>query len=175
MYNAGVSEPGTVLVHDFILENRGGDPLSITSVMPGCSCTVAGYDSFISPGRTGKISVSLDIYREWAGQEYLKVVTVISNDRENPRMRLAIKGRVGMGMSPPVSGPGPGGVGDAGTASDAAPAGTASDAAPDGTASDAAPAGDAGDAAPDGDAPAPAGDGGDAAPDGDAPAPAQGS
>jgi hypothetical protein len=103
MFAAGVSPPGTTLKHDFVLENVGGLPLSITSVVPGCGCTVASYDSFIPPGRTGKVTVSLDLYREWAGQEYLKVVTVISNDSETPRMRLGLRGRVGMGKDPAES------------------------------------------------------------------------
>jgi hypothetical protein len=103
MFNGGVSEPGSRLTHEFVLENVGGDPLSIKTVVPGCGCTVASYDSFIAPGRTGKVTVTMDVYREWAGQEYLKVVTVLSNDPENPRMRLALKGRVGMGMSPAVT------------------------------------------------------------------------
>jgi hypothetical protein len=106
MFQGGVSEPGSSLSHDFVIENAGASPLTIESVVPGCGCTVASYDSFIAPGRTGKVTVTLDLYREWAGQEYLKVVTVISNDPENPRMRLAMKGRVGMGMNPPVSEPG---------------------------------------------------------------------
>jgi hypothetical protein len=105
LFQAAIQPPGSTLVHDFVIENTGDEPLLIHSVVPGCTCTVNSYDNFIAPGMTGKVSVSLDLYREWAGMDYFKVVTVISNDAENPRFRLALKGKVGR---PPAAAPAPG-------------------------------------------------------------------
>jgi hypothetical protein len=100
LFNGGISPPGSRVAHDFVLENTGDTPLSIESVVPGCGCTIASYDNFIPPGRTGKVSVTVDLYREWAGQDYVKVVTVISNDSVSPRLRLGMKGKVGMSLDP---------------------------------------------------------------------------
>ncbi|MDR2350794.1 MAG: DUF1573 domain-containing protein [Deltaproteobacteria bacterium] len=104
-YEAGQNPAGTAVKHDFIVKNEGRDPLIIERVVPGCGCTLASFDSFIAPGRTGKISVNVDLYREWAGQEFLKTVTVISNDPENSRVRLAIHGTVGQPGNRPAPRP----------------------------------------------------------------------
>jgi hypothetical protein len=94
LFKAPPTLAGTTLRHEFMIRNAGNEPLVIESVLPGCGCTVASFDSYISPGRTGKVTVTLDLYNEWAGMEYIKAVTVVSNDPDNPRMRLSLKGKV---------------------------------------------------------------------------------
>jgi hypothetical protein len=93
-FDAGQKPAGTTVKHDFIITNNGDEPLVIQQVIPSCGCTLASFDDFIAPGRTGKISVNVELYREWAGQEYIKSVTVVSNDPNSP-IRLSIRGTVG--------------------------------------------------------------------------------
>ncbi|MDR3152715.1 MAG: DUF1573 domain-containing protein [Deltaproteobacteria bacterium] len=99
VFNVGTSQPGTTVRHVFEIKNSGTEPLIITQVVPACGCTVASYDEFIAPGKTGKVTVSLELYREWAGEPYDKTVTVVTNDPKNPRIRLAMRGRVAPGGS----------------------------------------------------------------------------
>jgi hypothetical protein len=95
-YNGGTSPPGTTVTHDFTVTNAGTDALLIYEVVPGCGCTVVSFDKFIPPGKSGTITVNVDLYREWAGQDYYKAVTVITNDPEQPRLRLLMRGKIGM-------------------------------------------------------------------------------
>ncbi|MDR2351869.1 MAG: DUF1573 domain-containing protein [Deltaproteobacteria bacterium] len=94
-YEAETVPAGNTLSHTFIVTNEGDDPLIIDAVIPNCGCTVANFDGFIPPGKSGSITVNIDLYKEWQGQEYLKSVTVITNDPQNPRQRLAIHGWTG--------------------------------------------------------------------------------
>lgn len=93
-FDGGTSPAGTTISHDFKITNSGTDALLIFDVVPGCGCTVTSFDKFIPPGKSGKITVNVDLYREWAGQEYYKAVTVITNDPEYPRLRLLMKGKI---------------------------------------------------------------------------------
>jgi hypothetical protein len=95
--------------HDFIVTNEGDDALLIYEVVPGCGCTVVSYEKFLPPGKSGKIRVSVELYREWAGMDYAKSVTVISSDPVNPRVRLHMKGEIA--PLPPPSRPAPKGGG----------------------------------------------------------------
>jgi hypothetical protein len=94
-FEGGNSPAGTTITHDFQVTNEGDDALLIYEAVPGCGCTVVSFDKMIPPGKTGKITVNLDLYREWAGQEYYKSVTVISNDPLQPRLRLIMRGTIG--------------------------------------------------------------------------------
>ncbi|MDR1165425.1 MAG: DUF1573 domain-containing protein [Deltaproteobacteria bacterium] len=94
-FEGGLTPAGNTIKHSFNVANLGDEALIIEQVIPNCGCTVASFDDFIAPGQVGKINVNVDLYREWAGQEYLKSVTVISNDPDLPRQRLAMHGRIG--------------------------------------------------------------------------------
>ncbi|MDL2226956.1 DUF1573 domain-containing protein, partial [Deltaproteobacteria bacterium OttesenSCG-928-M10] len=60
----------------------------------GCGCSVADYDRTIEPGQTGKITITVKVYREWAGQNVRKAAWVLTNDPLNPQVRLIMVGRV---------------------------------------------------------------------------------
>jgi hypothetical protein len=94
-YDSGRNPAGTTITHDFRVTNKGTDALLIHEVIPGCGCTVVSFDKFIAPKKTGLVTVSVDLYREWAGQDFLKSVTVITNDPEMPRLRLLMRGKIG--------------------------------------------------------------------------------
>jgi hypothetical protein len=93
-WDAGLSPPGSTVTHAFIVTNQGDGDLRISDVVPGCGCTVASYDRFLPPQAKGKITVSVDLYKEWAGQQVNKAVTVVSNDPERPALRLIMKATV---------------------------------------------------------------------------------
>jgi hypothetical protein len=101
LFDAGQNPAGTTVSHTFLVRNDGKDPLIIEKVIPSCGCTLASYDDFIAPGKTGKILVNVDLYKEWAGQNYRKTVTVVSNDPKNSNIVLSVAGSIGQPGSAP--------------------------------------------------------------------------
>lgn len=93
-HNFGDISPGTTVTHVFLIENKGQAPLDILEVKPGCGCSNTEFDSQIAPGDTGRISLSVNIYREWAGQEISKSAWVLTNDPLAPQFRLTLTGQV---------------------------------------------------------------------------------
>lgn len=69
---------GEVLEHTFEVLNQGDEPLILERVKPGCSCSVAHFDSTVPPNGEGKISVKIDT-KGFDGPERW-VVKVFSND-----------------------------------------------------------------------------------------------
>lgn len=94
IYEAGDIEAGTQVSHEFLIKNEGGSPLEITEVKPGCGCSAAMFDRVVAPGETGRITISVRVYREWAGQELRKTAWVLTNDPLAPQVRLVIGGLV---------------------------------------------------------------------------------
>ena len=74
----------------FKLTNTGNEPLKITSVRPGCGCTVVKYDSIIAPGKTGVIEPVVNIQGMRPGR-MVRDVVVTSNAAANPNVRLVIE------------------------------------------------------------------------------------
>jgi hypothetical protein len=93
-FNAGLMPPATTISHTFMVKNEGTSELLINEVIPGCGCTVSSFDRFIPPGTEGKVKVSVDLYREWAGHDVNKAVTVVSNDPVQPNVRLIMRAKV---------------------------------------------------------------------------------
>ncbi|UQZ90482.1 hypothetical protein C4J81_15210 [Deltaproteobacteria bacterium Smac51] len=87
-------KPGSLIIHEFIIENHGEADLELKDVRPGCGCSVARYDKIIAPGASGKVDVQIRVYNEWAGQDISKSTWVLSNDPERPQITLTISGRV---------------------------------------------------------------------------------
>jgi peroxiredoxin len=82
---------GTVNKHTFKIQNLGQEPLKITKIQRSCGCTVAGeYDRVIGPGALGELTLSINTNR-FAGS-FSKSVTVISNDPQNPKIKLTLTG-----------------------------------------------------------------------------------
>lgn len=57
--NAGDVQRGEKAHFEFKVTNKGDSPLEI-DVKPGCGCTVAEFDHQVAPGKTGRISATLD-------------------------------------------------------------------------------------------------------------------
>ena len=78
--NYGKINEGQKLAIAFRFRNSGAKPLVITSVIPGCGCTVADYPKEpIAPGAEGEITGSFDSH----GREGLqhKEITVTANTK----------------------------------------------------------------------------------------------
>ena len=93
-YDAGEVDPATMFTNKFTFKNEGDAPLIIERVRPGCGCAVAEADKEIAPGETGQVTVSVRVYREWAGQAIRKVTWVFTNDPLNPQVRLIMIAKV---------------------------------------------------------------------------------
>ena len=79
--------------HTFLIENRGGGPLTLTLGQPS-SASVQGQiaPSTVAPGQSAEVRVT------WttggARPEYLGGVTVETNDRSKDQIRFTVRGRV---------------------------------------------------------------------------------
>ncbi|MBN2468567.1 MAG: DUF1573 domain-containing protein [Deltaproteobacteria bacterium] len=92
-YEFGSVLEGTVVVHQFILENRGTESLSIERVRSSCGCTTADYAKTIAPGAAGEITVKADT-RGYGGRRFNKHITVYTNDSQNRQLGFWISGDV---------------------------------------------------------------------------------
>lgn len=81
----------------FNVKNTGTQPLVISSVKPSCGCTSPDWSKDpIMPGQTGQIKVH---YNTGNTGEFMKLIEVFSNDPENGRSVIYIKGNVDPNMS----------------------------------------------------------------------------
>jgi len=92
-YKGGEAAEGSILKAQFKLTNTGNETLKITSVRPGCGCTVVSYDSVIAPGKSGFIKPEVNLKGFRAGQ-MSRGVTVTSNAANNPTLHLMIEATV---------------------------------------------------------------------------------
>lgn len=93
-YDAGRRPGGSMVRHDFTIENTGSRELVIKKVATGCRCTVADYDKVIAPGRKGRITVLLELSPKWAGRRVEQTVRLYTNDRQNLGARLVVSTEV---------------------------------------------------------------------------------
>jgi len=76
----------------FTVTNTGDKPLIISKVQPSCGCTTPDWSQDpIMPGKSTKIKVVYDTKRTGAFQ---KLIEVYSNDPQNSRSVIYIKGTV---------------------------------------------------------------------------------
>ena len=94
VFEGGEFRPGTTFSHEFTLLNEGNAPLEIEEVRTGCSCAAAAYDRTISPGGQGRVRLTVEIYREWAGRDLRRTVWLSTNDPESGQVTLVVRGRV---------------------------------------------------------------------------------
>lgn len=85
---------GTTISYDFKVKNVGNQDLLITEVVPGCGCSIAKFDKVIEPGKTGVVSISVEIYPQWAGQKLSKSSTMVTNDPVATYTNLVITGQI---------------------------------------------------------------------------------
>ena len=96
-FNETTLDYGTVKANSdgnrvFIVKNTGKKPLIISNVRPSCGCTTPEWSKNpILPGKTGQIKV---YYNTAITGEFRKSIDVMSNDPENKRSVIYIKGNV---------------------------------------------------------------------------------
>jgi hypothetical protein len=92
-YNGGKASEGSILKAHFKLTNTGNETLKITSVRPGCGCTVVSYDSVIAPGKSGFIKPEVNL-KGFRPGDMSRGVTVTSNAANNPTLHLIIEATI---------------------------------------------------------------------------------
>jgi hypothetical protein len=92
-YDAGEVELGSVVVHDFVLENVGDAPVQINSVRAQCGCTVVDYPEAIPPGESGSLRVKIETDELHTGKTS-KTVTVVTDAINEPRVVFQMKMRL---------------------------------------------------------------------------------
>lgn len=92
-FDAGEVEIGTVVSHEFLLENVGSDPVQITNVRAQCGCTVVDYPEVIPPGETRGIPVKIETADLHTGKTS-KTVTVVTDSVNEPRIVFQMKMRL---------------------------------------------------------------------------------
>ncbi|MDR2814532.1 MAG: DUF1573 domain-containing protein [Prevotellaceae bacterium] len=91
-HNFGAIEYRGNATYEFQFSNTGTDALRITNATSTCGCTVPTYSKEpIVPGGNGIITVKYDSSRQGAIDKW---ITVTSNAKANPSVRLHITGEV---------------------------------------------------------------------------------
>ncbi|MDR0331213.1 MAG: DUF1573 domain-containing protein [Chitinispirillales bacterium] len=93
VFNGGDAAEGSSVKAVFKLTNTGNEPLKISSVRPGCGCTVVKYDSVIAPGKTGVIEPVVNL-KGFRPGFMSRGVTVTSNAANTPTLSLTIEANV---------------------------------------------------------------------------------
>ena len=102
VHEFGEAQRGTLVRHNFVVNNTGSSPLEIKEVKPTCGCTLAGdWPKLLQPGQSGiiPIQVKTDNLRGVV----TKSVRVTSNDPKDPVASLQIKGKVWTPIEYPAS------------------------------------------------------------------------
>lgn len=92
-YEFGPVLEGTMVVHEFIVENAGTSPLQIENIKTGCGCTTADFTRTIPPGGKGNITIKGNT-RGYGGNVFERHITVFTNDPKNETLSLLMKGKV---------------------------------------------------------------------------------
>lgn len=92
-YEFGKVHAGEVVKYTYAFTNIGDEPLEINAVHPGCGCTTATeWTHHAEPGQGGTIPVQFDSTK-FNGPVH-KLVTVTSNDKQQPNVNLQLSGTV---------------------------------------------------------------------------------
>jgi hypothetical protein len=84
---------GSIVRHEYIIENSGSAPLTIDRVKTGCGCTAAEYTRTIEAGSHGTIAVKGDT-RGYGGKTFSKTIKVYTNDTRHQILTLFFSGDV---------------------------------------------------------------------------------
>ncbi len=93
VYNFGTILEGTVITHDFVIENTGNEPLLIPNIRSTCACAVADYTEKILPGEKGTVTVEFDS-KGSGGRTVNYKIRGDSSDPDKENFDLAITGYV---------------------------------------------------------------------------------
>ena len=86
----GKVKAGNPLVYTFKVENKGNADLTIEDVKPSCGCTKGDYDKLIKPGKSGKITLTIDKTEKYVGKT-VKTARVTTNDPEHASFTLTLR------------------------------------------------------------------------------------
>lgn len=79
----------------FHVMNTGDKPLFLTSVKPGCGCTLADYTkNAILPNQQGEVTAEYDSNHGTPNQEIRKTVTVTCNAKNASQTVLVFTGKI---------------------------------------------------------------------------------
>jgi hypothetical protein len=93
VFNFGLAEQGTTVVHQFALKNTGKTTIRIEDVRSSCGCTAAAAEGkLLTPGQIGWLAVRLDT-TDLVGKT-TKTVTLHTSDARTPEVMLALTGTV---------------------------------------------------------------------------------
>ncbi len=91
-FDWGVALQGEIMKHSFVIENKGGAPLTVTQVKPSCGCTTAAKpDKPIEPGQTGVVTLEIDT-KKFSGT--IKKTADISSNASTTPMKVSMGGKV---------------------------------------------------------------------------------
>lgn len=97
-FNFGVSQPGVMMYHTFIIRNRGEAPLELTLKEKTCKCLTMTLDSktptIVQPGE--EFAVKLEFMSDKAAESFVQMAKIKTNDPHLMRntLRLQVEGRV---------------------------------------------------------------------------------
>ena len=93
LYNFGSIVQGDTVLHTFVFENVGTEPLKILSARGSCGCTVPKYShDEIAPGAKGEVQVKFNSAGKMGNQN--KTVTLMTNAPDKKPIILTIRGTV---------------------------------------------------------------------------------
>jgi Protein of unknown function (DUF1573) len=93
VHDFGTVLEGIVLTHDYIVENKGNEPLLIPRVRSTCACAVADYSKEVLPGQKGSITVEFDS-KGSGGMTVDYKIRVETNDPGKGAFDLTLTGHV---------------------------------------------------------------------------------
>ena len=93
LFNFGSIVQGDTILHTFVFENVGTEPLKILSAAGSCGCTVPKYSKDeIAPGTKGEVQVKFNSAGKMGNQN--KTVTLYTNALDKKPIILTIRGTV---------------------------------------------------------------------------------
>jgi hypothetical protein len=91
-YNLGTIPYNGPGMHTYVVTNNGTAPLIITHCVKSCGCTSVDWTKTpIKPGETGMVKV---VYNTKKAGIFIRNVEVYSNDPQQPKIALILKGTV---------------------------------------------------------------------------------
>lgn len=89
---------GQKVTHEFSIQNTGDEDLILQRISPSCGCTAAAVASTtIKPGTKENVRVTFNTAGMYGNKS--KIVSVLTNSRENPEVTLKMKGAVVRGIT----------------------------------------------------------------------------
>jgi hypothetical protein len=88
MYNAGSISQGTMIMHDFVVMNKGDQPLTLAAKDCGCGGVKAKTPYSIEPGKSDVIKVSIPTVN--IRGNYKREIKIETNDPNNKEVVITI-------------------------------------------------------------------------------------